>query len=49
MSYQIKKTIVEARTVQPLNDGTVKYGPWKEVKEKCKEEKINVHEYENRD
>ena len=49
MSYQIKKTIVEARTVQPLNNGTVKYGPWKEVTEKCKEEKINVHEYENRD
>ena len=49
MSYQIKKTIVEERTVQPLNDGTVKYGPWKEVKDKCKEEKINVYEYENRD
>lgn len=49
MSYQIKKTIVERRTAQPLNDGNVRYGPWTEVKEKCKEEKINVRNYENRD
>ena len=48
-SYQIKKTIVEQRTMQPLNDGTVKYGPWNEVKSKCKEEQINVRYYENRD
>ena len=49
MSYKIKKTIVEERTVQPLDDGTVKYGPWKEVKNKCKEEKIDIKHYENRD
>ena len=48
-SYQIQKTIVEERTVQPLSDGTVKYGPWKEVKSKCKEIEINVRKYENRD
>ena len=48
-SYQIKKTIVQERTVQPLSDGTVKYGPWKKVDSKCKEEEINVRRYENRD
>ncbi len=48
-SYQIKKTIVQKRTVQPLSDGTVRYGPWEKVDSKCKEEEINVHEYENRD
>ena len=44
--YQIKKTIVEERTSQPMNDGTIKYGEWVQVKELCKEEKINVSEYE---
>ena len=48
-SYQIKKTIVEERTAQPMNDGTTKYGEWAQVKELCKEEIINVREYENRD
>lgn len=48
-SYQIKKTIVKERTVQPLNDGSIKYRPWKEVKSKCKEEEINVKNYERRD
>jgi len=48
-SYQIKKTIVQERTVQPLSDGTVKYGDWKEVTSKCTEEEINVRRYENRD
>lgn len=48
-SYQIKKTIVQKRTVQPLSDGTVRYGPWEKVDSKYKEEEINVHEYENRD
>ena len=38
MSYKIKKTFVEWGT-QPLNDGTVKYGPWKEEKEKFKKRK----------
>lgn len=27
--YQTKRTIIEERTAQPMNDGTVKYGEWK--------------------
>lgn len=45
--YQIKKTIVEERTCQPMNDGTTKYGKWEQIS--CNEEKINYYEYENRD
>ena len=30
-----------------MNDGTSKFGEWKQIS--CKEEKINVYEYENRD
>ena len=44
--YQIKKTIVQERTSQPLNDGTVKFGPWNEIS--SKEEEINVFCYEKR-
>ena len=46
-SYQIKKTIIEERTVQPLNDGTSRFGEWKQIS--CKEETINYREYEVRD
>ena len=48
-TYQIKKTVVKERTAQPMNDGTTKYGEWVELKDLCKEEMINVYEYENRD
>lgn len=47
--YQIKKTIVKERTKQPMNDGTIKYGEWHTIDNLCKEENINVYEYENRD
>ena len=45
--YQIKTTIIEERTCQPMNDGTTKYGEWKEISRVPEE--INVYKYENRD
>lgn len=32
-----------------MNDGTIKYGEWHTIDNLCKEENINVYEYENRD